>query len=126
MSAMTVNTYSSRTSVNQGFYANPSAITASLKLNRRGRLARTFVVLSLAIVLASLVSAKAGAGTDITVTKPGSFITVTVAPGETVWTLANRVAAPGDVRALVSEIISVNNLSSVDITAGQKVRIPLK
>jgi LysM repeat protein len=126
MSAMTVNSYSSRTIVNQGFYANPSAITASFKLNRRGRLARTFVVLSLAIVLASLVSAKAGAGTDITVTKPGSFITVTVAPGETVWTLANRVAAPGDVRALVSEIISVNNLSSVDITAGQKVRIPLK
>jgi LysM repeat protein len=63
---------------------------------------------------------------DITVTEPGSFITVTVAPGETVWNLANRVAAPGDVRALVSEIISVNNLSSVDIAAGQKVRIPLK
>jgi LysM repeat protein len=126
MSAMTVNTYSSRTSVNQGFYANPSAITASLKLNRRGRLARTLVVLSLAIVLASLVSAKAGAGTDITVSAPDSFITVTVAPGETVWTLANRIAAPGDVRALVSEISSVNNLSSVDITAGQKVRIPLR
>jgi LysM repeat protein len=48
-----------------------------------------------------------------------------VAPGDTVWSLANRVAASGDVRSLVSEIISVNSLASVDLTAGQKLRIPL-
>ena len=43
MSTMTLSTYGSEVSVNQGFLANPSTIT----LNRRGRLARTFVVLSL-------------------------------------------------------------------------------
>ena len=114
-------TMSAITIVNQGFSANPSGIS----LNRRGRLARTVVVLSLAIVLGSVVSAKAGAGTEAAATKAYSFITVTVAPGETVWSLANRVAAGGDVRSLVSEIISVNSLASVDLTAGQKLRIPL-
>jgi LysM repeat protein len=122
MSTMTLHTYSSKVSVNQGFQANPSAIT----LNRRGRLARTFVVLSLAIVLGSVVSSRAGAGTDIAPQASSSFITVTVAPGETVWSLANRLAAGSDVRSLVSEIISVNSLASVDLAAGQKLRIPLK
>ena len=122
MSTMTLSTYGSQSIVNQGFLANPSTVT----LNRRGRLARTFVVLSLAIVLGSVVSAKAGAGTDNAPQQAGSFITVTVAPGDTVWSLANRLAAGGDVRSLVSEIISVNSLASVDVATGQKLRIPLK
>ena len=122
MSTMTLSTYGSQSIVNQGFLANPSTVT----LNRRGRLARTFVVLSLAIVLGSVVSAKAGAGTDSEPQASGSFITVTVAPGDTVWSLANRLAAGGDVRSLVSEIISVNSLTSVDVATGQKLRIPLQ
>lgn len=114
MSAITI--------VNQGFSANPSGI----RLNRRGRLARTFVVLSLAVVLGSVVSAKAGAGTDAPAPKAHAFITVTVAPGETLWALANRVADGGDVRGLVAEIVSVNSLPSADVLAGQKLRIPLQ
>jgi hypothetical protein len=119
MSAITIDT--SKVINLQGFAANPSGIS----LNRRGRLARTVVVLSLAIVLGSVVSAKAGAGTEAAATKAYSFITVTVAPGDTVWSLANRITSGGDVRSLVSEIISVNSLASVDLTAGQKLRIPL-
>ena len=122
MSALTINGYGSKTSVNQGFSTIPSGV----RLNRRGRLARTLVVLSLAIVLGSLVSAKAGAGTDTQAPRAHSFITVTVAPGETVWSLANRVATGSDVRSLVSEIITVNSLDSVDLAAGQKLRIPLR
>jgi LysM repeat protein len=128
MSTMTVNTFSSKTIANskvsdwQGFQPLPSGV----RLNRRGRLARTLVVLSLAIVLGSVVSAKAGAGTDSAPQAAASYITVTVAPGDTVWSLANRLAAGGDLRSMVSEIISVNSLSSVDVAAGQKLRIPLK
>ena len=105
----------------QGF----SAVPSGARLTRRGRLARTFVVLSLAIVLGSVISAKAGAGTDSSPAVAGSFITVTVAPGDTVWSLANRLAGSGDVRSLVSEIISINSLASVDVATGQKLRIPL-
>jgi len=121
MSTLTINTFGSESSVNQGFLTIPSGV----RLNRRGRLARTFVVLSLAIVLGSVVSAQAGAGTDTSTQAASSFITVTVAPGDTVWSLANRLAGGGDVRSLVSEIISVNSLSSVDVATGQKLRIPL-
>jgi hypothetical protein len=123
MSTMTLNQSSDFSKVIdlQGFQTIPSGV----RLNRRGRLARTFVVLSLAIVLGSVVSAQAGAGTDTSTQAASSFITVTVAPGDTVWSLANRLAGGGDVRSLVSEIISVNSLSSADVATGQKLRIPL-
>ncbi len=121
MSTLTLSTYGSESIVNQALSTVPSGI----RLNRRGRLARTFVVLSLAIVLGSVVSAKAGAGTDASPQAASSFITVTVAPGDTVWSLATRLAGGGDVRALVSEIIEVNSLNSVDVATGQKLRIPL-
>ncbi len=113
MSAITI--------VNQGFAANPSGIS----LNRRGRLARTVVVLSLAIVLGSVVSAKAGAGTEAAATKAYSFITVTVAPGDTVWSLAGRLAGDSDPRSLIEEIMVVNSLATPDVQAGQSLRIPL-
>jgi LysM repeat protein len=121
-------TMSAITSVNQGFYAVESSNRPSgIILNRRGRLARTLVVLSLAIVLGSLVSAKAGAGTEVAPAAATSFITVTVAPGETIWSLATRMGThSGDVRGLVSEILEVNSLKSVDVEAGQKIRIPLR
>jgi len=125
MSAITLN--HSKVSEWQGFYASDVNFRPSgISLNRRGRLARTLVVLSLAIVLGSLVSAKAGAGTEVVPAAAGSFITVTVAPGETLWSLAARVEHDGDLRSLVSQIVSVNSLESVDLMAGQKIRIPLK
>ena len=125
MSAITLN--HSKVSDWQGFYAVESNDRPSgIVLNRRGRLARTLVVLSLAIVLGSLVSANAGAGTEAGPSKAGSFITVTVAPGETIWSLATRMTADGeDTRGLVSQILEVNSLASVDVEAGQKIRIPL-
>lgn len=111
------------TSVNHSFQTIPSG---RIVLNRRGRLARTLVVLSLAIVAASVAGGEAGANTSKSdVVAADTFITVTAAPGETVWSLANKVADNGDVAALVSEIIEVNSLGNGDIEAGQKIRIPL-
>jgi LysM repeat protein len=105
----------------QGFSANPSG---RIVLNRRGRLARTLVVLSLAIVAASVAGGQAGAQTSKVQVASNQFITVTVAPGDTVWSLANRVDSR-DPGALVASIIEINGLGNGDLTAGQKIRIPL-
>ena len=125
MSTISLNATNAQTLINQGFQGsstNPSGI----RLNRRGRLARTFVVLSLAVVLASVFGLKAGAGTTDAVGAPTSFIEVTVAPGDTLWSLAARMADGADVRAMVDEISTVNSLASAELQAGQKVRIPLR
>jgi LysM repeat protein len=121
---MTINSANSSKVIDfQGFQANPSG---RIVLNRRGRLARTLVVLSLAIVAASVAGGQAGANTSQPArSSADTFITVTVAPGDTVWSLANRVAPAGEAGALVSEIIEINSLGSGDVKAGQKIRIPL-
>ena len=122
MSTISLNTTSAKALINQGFSTNPSGV----RLTRRGRLARTLLVLSLAVVLASAFGLSAGAGTSDSVGAPTSFIEVTVAPGDTLWSLATRMADGADVRAMVDEIAAVNALASADIQAGQKVRIPLR
>ena len=108
------------TSLNQGFSTFPS-----VRLNRRGRLARTLVVLSLAIVAASVAGGHAGAQTSPAPRTASEFITVTVASGETLWALASTLADGRDTRDLVADIVEINSLGSADLQAGQKVRIPL-
>ena len=125
MSTVSLNAINAQTLINQGFQGS-STNPSGLRLNRRGRLARTFVVLSLAVVLASVFGLKAGAGTTDAVGAPTSFVEVTVAPGDTLWSLATRMADCGDVRAMVDEISSVNSLATAELQAGQKVRIPLR
>jgi hypothetical protein len=122
MSTISLNATNAKALINQGFQTNPSGV----RLTRRGRLARTLLVLSLAVLLASAFGLSAGAGTSDSVGAPTSFIEITVAPGDTLWSLATRMAGGEDVRAMVDEIASVNALASADLQAGQKVRIPLR
>lgn len=108
----------------------------SAGLTRRGRLARTLLVLSLSVVLGAGFAMNAGAGDALSAAKINgssdsvnvakSYVVVTVASGETLWSLASKMAAGGDVQSLVAEIASANSLKGVDVTAGQKLRIPVK
>ena len=105
--------------------------SAGVCLTRRGRLARTLLVLSLSIVLGAGFAMKAGAGNALSAAKinrsrDATYVVVTVASGETLWSLASKMADGGDVQALVAEIASANSLKGVDVTAGQKLRIPVK
>ena len=121
MSTLTINSFGSPSSgksiVNQGFQANPSG-----RLTRRGRLARTCVVLSLTVVMAAGFASQSGAGQVEASTAP-SYEIVVVAPGETLWSVAAAYAS-GDVQGLVNEIREVNNLKGYDLQAGQKLRVP--
>ena len=110
--------------------------SAGVCLTRRGRLARTLLVLSLSVVLGAGFAMKAGAGDALSTAKINgssdsvsaakSYVVVTVASGETLWSLASQMADGGDVQALVADIASANSLKGVDVTAGQKLRIPVK
>ena len=127
MSTATIKVVSAKTLINQGFSqvlnsTNPSGVV----LNRRGRLARTLVILSLAIVMVATFAFSAGAGsTDSMAATPDSYVTVVVGPGESLWSLAGRMAGDGDARSLIEEIMIVNSLATPDVQAGQTLRIPL-
>jgi hypothetical protein len=93
------------------------------RLGRRGRLARFLVVLSLTVVLGAGFAMRAGAGVSLH-HAPKSYVSMVVAPGETLWSIASTAAGKGDVRAMVDEIISINSLSTPDVSAGQSLRVP--
>ena len=127
MSAVTFttgfNSNPSKSIVNQGFLSNQQT-NPSGGITRRGRLARTFVVLSLTVVMAAGFASQSGAGQVEASTAP-SYEIIVVAPGETLWSVAAAYGS-GDVQGLVNEIREANNLSGFDLQAGQRLRVPLK
>jgi hypothetical protein len=98
-----------------------------LRLTRRGRvlLAGVPLVLLVAalVLLAASMTAPAKAGDDAG--QPAETVSVNVAPGETLWSLANEFAPDRDPREVVSEIVELNGLGSSVVQAGQAVALPV-
>ncbi|MGZ8803710.1 MAG: LysM peptidoglycan-binding domain-containing protein [Microbacterium sp.] len=100
--------------------------TTRLRLTTRGRrivaaLAAlpAVVALSLAVISggSALASREASAPS-------GSFTTLTVAAGESLWSIAEQVAPGADPRDVVDAIVRLNALDGVTVSAGQQLSIP--
>lgn len=105
---------------------------ARLRITRRGRTVLTFLIaipLAIAAAAFGVGAAGAAAGTSASGTAPfqtTSFTYVTVDPGESLWQLAETIAPTADPRDVVADILTLNNLSSGDVQAGQRLAIPAK
>ena len=127
MSAVTFNSRTPQSSVNQGFSSsewltNPSGTHTPVTLSRRGRLARTLVVLSLTVVMAAGFAARSGAGDHVS--NVSSYVNVVVPGGATLWSIA-AAYGDGDITAMVDAIREANNLTGYDIAAGARLRVPI-
>jgi len=95
---------------------------APLRLTRRGRVVLVLLA-ALVLVLAARVGVAVASG-------PGEPVEVrvhVVSSGETLWGLAQGVAAPGeDLRDVVSRLVELNGLSSSGVQAGQKLLLPVE
>lgn len=108
----------------------PVAPTAAprLRLTARGRR----VVAVLALVVLAIVGYGVGSAVG---SLPGAsasgdavaadFTYVTVEPGQTLWDIASGVAGDRDVRDVVAEISSLNQLDGGRIEPGQQLALPL-
>ncbi len=102
--------------------------TAPVRLTRRGRLLRS-VLLAVALLVVLLVAlvawgpgvvATSGGGT------PDQVRTVTVQPGQTLWTIAADSGLGGDPRDVVREIQDLNALTDPGtLQVGQTLAVPL-
>lgn len=95
----------------------------SLRLTVRGR--RLISVLVAAAVLGTLLlgarsALHALAGSPIPKSAPAAVI---VGPGDTLWSIARRVAPEGDARAVVATLRSRNHLPSATVHPGQRLRV---
>jgi hypothetical protein len=90
-----------------------------VKLTRRGRLVVILTLLVVAVVGFSMGRVSSQAAGPV---RP--LPTVTVAPGETLWQIARRVAPHADPRAMVLQLESLNHLPSASVLAGQRLLLP--
>ncbi|WP_243076744.1 LysM peptidoglycan-binding domain-containing protein [Microbacterium sp. SS28] len=98
-----------------------------LRLTKRGRrllaaiaAVPAVVALSVAVIggsSAALASLEHGAA-------PATFQTVTVAPGDSLWSIAQEVAPGADPRDVVDALIRLNALEGVTVSAGERLSIP--
>ena len=97
-----------------------------LRLTVRGRrvlvaMAAMPAVLALSVAIISggsaLASKDAGA-------PAGSFETITVSSGDSLWSIAEEIAPAADPRDVVDAIARLNALQGVAISAGQRLAIP--
>jgi hypothetical protein len=102
--------------------AEQRAASASLHLTRRGRL--VVVLLAVALLLGgTLFGTRAAAAGPESAPEVERYV---VAPGDTLWRLAQGVAAPGeDLRDVVQEIVLLNRMPSVGLVAGEEILLPV-
>jgi hypothetical protein len=55
-----------------------------------------------------------------------SFEYVSIAPGQSLWQLAEQIAPQADPREVVADILALNQLRSADVQPGQELAIPLQ
>jgi LysM domain-containing protein len=93
---------------------------APVRLTRRGVVVLTLLVLAVGAGLVWLASASAPRAAA----PPAAPRAVTVQPGETLWSIATRVAPQRDPRAEVAALQKRNQLADVELVPGQVLQIP--
>ncbi|MGH3744704.1 MAG: LysM peptidoglycan-binding domain-containing protein [Mycobacteriales bacterium] len=91
----------------------------SLRLTRRGRV--LVVLLALGLLL---VAGFAAGRVSSSHAAPATTATAVVQPGDTLWSIAARVAPERDTRAVVRQIRAANHLSSASVQVGQRLTLP--
>ena len=100
-----------------------------LRLTKRGRVVLTTLVALPLVVTAFVFALNGGVATatdQVSSTSFGStsFEQVTVAAGQTLWQLAGELAPKADPRDVVSDIVHLNQLTSLTVQPGQQLAIP--
>ncbi|HMC46234.1 MAG TPA: LysM peptidoglycan-binding domain-containing protein [Caballeronia sp.] len=85
----------------------------------------TLVPLIALAALSLAVTVPALSASAVHAAAPVRYATVTVRPGDNIWSLAeSRTATGGDVQAVVDQIVAANHLAGVSLVPGQHLRIP--
>jgi hypothetical protein len=103
----------------------PARPATRLRLTARGRrvvLAIAAVPLAAGIAFAALSGGSAIASNEHVAT--ASFETVTVMPGDTLWSIAEAVAPGADPREVIGDITRLNALQGGALQIGQEIAIP--
>lgn len=94
-----------------------------LRLTRRGRL--VLLLLAAGILLAVISVGRAGSQAATATETGPSLQQTTVQQGETLWTVARRIAPDNDPRDVIAQIRRINHLQSSSLRVGQQLLLPV-
>src|SRR3954470_420911 len=97
------------------------ATAPAVRLTRRGIVALAAVVATVAVLLTGLAWASAP-NTASGSPRAAAVDLVTVGPGDTLWSIATRVAPQRDPRAEVADLQRLNHLGAAALVPGQVLR----
>lgn len=97
-------------------------VSPRLRLTPRGRAVLLFLI-GMPIALWLLI-AQVNGGAATGSLEGGSVPIVMVQSGESLWTVAERVAPGSDPRDVIDAIVTFNHLGSADVMAGQQLGVP--
>jgi LysM repeat protein len=103
----------------------PARPATRLRLTARGRrvvFAVAAVPLAVGIAFAAISGGSAMASGEQTAT--ATFATVTVMPGDTLWSIAEGIAPEADPRDVIGDITRLNLLRGGELQIGQELAIP--
>ena len=99
-------------------------VRTRLRITRRGRaVVAALVAVPLVVVAGALVLNGGGAVASDT-TGRTEFQHVTVDGGETLWQVASEIDPDADPRDVIADLVSLNNLPSAEVSAGQSLAVP--
>ena len=109
-----------------GRAAEEPAARIRLRLTRRGRVVLTALA-TIPLVLFALVFALNGGGAlasgdSVSVT----FQHVTVESGDSLWTIAERLAPRADPRDVIADLVRLNGLETAVVSPGQQLAVPAR
>ncbi|MFH8251021.1 LysM peptidoglycan-binding domain-containing protein [Microbacterium sp. B2969] len=110
-------------------FPSTTAAPTRLRLTTRGRRVVAFLAALPAIValgVALVVGGSSALASRDAGSPAGSFQTMTVTAGESLWSIAQEVAPQADPRDVVDAIVRLNALDGVAVSAGQRLAIPLE
>ncbi|MDZ5076052.1 LysM peptidoglycan-binding domain-containing protein [Nesterenkonia sp. HG001] len=104
---------------------------SGMTLTRRGRLLLIGLP-ALTLLAAALVGLALLAGSFANMAQASSqepagveAVEVTVAPGDTLWSVASELDSGEDVQVLIGQIAELNDLSSSELHPGQTLHVPV-
>jgi hypothetical protein len=100
-----------------------------LRLTARGRTVFTTLAAAPLVAIALFIGLGGGdavAGQNDPAATAATFTYVSIAPGQSLWQLAEQVAPNADPREVVADILALNQLRSADVQPGQELAIPLQ
>lgn len=94
-----------------------------LRMTRRGRNV-LLTLITAPFIAVALWFGLNGGGATASLDGTTTFTTVTVQPGDTLWSIAETVAPTADPRDVIIELMQFNSLTSADVPAGFELAIP--